>query len=57
MFGELDKEGVLPDKENVVLYKGETLSEADRRDKHPVEIKKKRPAWFSKDLVRDWRKW
>ncbi|XP_041458213.1 39S ribosomal protein L32, mitochondrial-like [Lytechinus variegatus] len=57
MFGELDKDGVLPDKENVVIYEGETLSEDDVRDKHPIELRKKRPAWFSKDLIQDWKKW
>ena len=56
MFVELDQVGVLPDKENVILYEGETLPETDT-DKRPVEIKKKRPFWFSKDLTGPSSKW
>ncbi|XP_070535926.1 large ribosomal subunit protein bL32m-like [Ptychodera flava] len=38
-----------PQTETVVLYEGERANESDKK-KHIVEVKKKRPSWFSKDL-------
>ncbi|XP_071497777.1 large ribosomal subunit protein bL32m-like [Diadema antillarum] len=56
MFEELNNEGIIPDRENLVLYEGETPGELDA-NKRPVEIKRKRPLWFSRDLVDDGTRW
>ncbi|XP_002740678.1 large ribosomal subunit protein bL32m-like [Saccoglossus kowalevskii] len=38
-----------PQTETIVLYEGEKVSEQDK-DKHIVEVPRKRPSWFTKDL-------
>lgn len=40
----------IQDKENVILYEGETPDEDDG-DRNFVEMKKKRPSWFQRDLL------
>ncbi|XP_077993823.1 large ribosomal subunit protein bL32m-like [Glandiceps talaboti] len=42
----------IPQTETLVLYEGESVTNTDK-NKHIVEMKKKRPSWFSKELYEE----
>ncbi|XP_022088465.1 39S ribosomal protein L32, mitochondrial-like [Acanthaster planci] len=50
LMGQLDETQMLPEKESVVVYEGETARPEDK-EKLIVEMKKKRPPWFSRALL------
>ncbi|XP_038058076.1 39S ribosomal protein L32, mitochondrial-like [Patiria miniata] len=50
LMGQRDETDALPDRETVVVYEGEPLR-PEEEGKEIVEMKKKRPSWFSRALL------
>ncbi|VDO95194.1 unnamed protein product [Soboliphyme baturini] len=49
-----DSERHVTDREKVVLYSDEVLSEKEAAEKHIVELKRPRPSWLSEELKKRW---
>ncbi|XP_078661455.1 large ribosomal subunit protein bL32m-like [Branchiostoma floridae x Branchiostoma belcheri] len=51
---ETEVDGLASTKETVVRYAGETITESDKT-KRVIEMSRKKPHWFTKDMYEHWK--